>query len=80
MSTAAKRLVLVLDDATTETIALALARQKDLFEHGYAVRLEQRPKKLNMLLDSLAQQGFTHFATVSVNSKSFESLDIKPIA
>ncbi|MEN9955502.1 MAG: hypothetical protein RLY34_309 [Actinomycetota bacterium] len=79
-STAPMRLVLVLDDTTQQTVALALARQKDLFEHGYAVRLEQRPKKLNMLLDSLAQQGFTHFATVSVNSKSFESLDIKPIA
>lgn len=74
------RLVLVLDDATSETIALALARQKDLFEHGYGVRLEQRPKKLNLLLESLAEQGFTHFATVGVNSNSFESLDIKPIA
>ena len=73
-------LVLVLDDATSETIALALARQKDLFEHGYGVRLEQRPKKLNLLLESLAEQGFTHFATVGVNSNSFESLDIKPIA
>jgi histidyl-tRNA synthetase len=70
----------VLDDATSETIALALARQKDLFEHGYGVRLEQRPKKLNLLLESLAEQGFTHFATVGVNSNSFESLDIKPIA
>ena len=74
------RLVLVLDDATSETIALALARQKDLFEHGYGVRLEQRPKKLNLLLESLGEQGFTHFATVGVNSNSFESLDIKPIA
>ena len=74
------RLVLVLDDATSETIALALARQKDLSEHGYGVRLEQRPKKLNLLLESLAEQGFTHFATVGVNSNSFESLDIKPIA
>lgn len=74
------RLVLVLDDATSETIALGLARQKDLFEHGYGVRLEQRPKKLNLLLESLGEQGFTHFATVGVNSNSFESLDIKPIA
>ncbi|MEO0060850.1 MAG: hypothetical protein RL343_468 [Actinomycetota bacterium] len=74
------RLVLVLDDASAQTIGVALARQKDLFEHGYGVRLEQRPKKLNLLLDSLAEQGFTHFATVGADSKSFESLDIKPIA
>ncbi len=74
------RLVLVLDDTSAETIGVALARQKDLFEHGYGVRLEQRPKKLNLLLDSLAEQGFTHFATVGANSNSFESLDIKPIA
>jgi histidyl-tRNA synthetase len=77
---APSRLVLVLDDAGAETIGVALARQKELFEHGYSVRLEQRPKKLNLLLDSLAEQGFTHFATVGANSSSFESLDIKPIA
>jgi len=80
VSSAPKRLVLVLDDSSAATISLALARQKDLFEHGYGVRLEQRPKKLNLLLESLAEQGFTHFATVGVNSNSFESLDIKPIA
>jgi histidyl-tRNA synthetase len=72
--------VLVLDDTSAEVIAVALARQQDLFEHGYAVRLEQRPKKLNLLLDSLAEQGFTHFAAVGADSKTFESLDIKPIA
>jgi histidyl-tRNA synthetase len=75
-----KRLVLVLDDTSAGTIGVALARQKDLFERGYSVRLEQRPKKLNLLLDSLAEQGFTHFATVGADSNSFESLDIKPIA
>ena len=74
------RLVLVLDDTSPATIGVALARQKELFEHGYGVRLEQRPKKLNLLLDSLAEQGFTHFAAVGANSNSFESLDIKPIA
>jgi histidyl-tRNA synthetase len=73
-------LVLVLDDTSAETIGVALARQKELFEHGYNVRLEQRPKKLNLLLDSLAEQGFTHFASVGANSSSFDSLDIKPIA
>ena len=73
-------LVLVLDDTSAETIGVALARQKELFEHGYVVRLEQRPKKLNLLLDSLAEQGFTHFVAVGANSSNFDSLDIKPIA
>lgn len=73
-------LVLVLDDTSAETIGVALARQKELFEHGYVVRLEQRPKKLNLLLNSLAEQGFTHFAAVGANSSNFDSLDIKPIA
>ena len=76
----AMRFVLVLDDVSAEGIGVALARRNDLFEHGYEVRLEQRPKKLNLLLDSLAEQGFTHFAAVGANSRSFESLDIKPIA
>jgi histidyl-tRNA synthetase len=75
-----KQLVLVLDDTSAETIGVALARQRELFEHGYGVRLEQRPKKLNLLLESLAEQGFTHFAAVGANSNSFETLDIKPIA
>jgi histidyl-tRNA synthetase len=73
-------LVLVLDDTSAETIGVALARQSELFEHGYVVRLEQRPKKLNLLLESLAEQGFTHFAAVGANSNSFETLEIKPIA
>ena len=72
--------VLVLDDTSAETIGVALARQSELFEHGYVVRLEQRPKKLNLLLESLAEQGFTHFAAVGANSNSFETLEIKPIA
>ncbi len=80
VSKSAMRLVLVLEDTRAETIGVALARQKELFEHGYSVRLEQRPKKLNLLLDSLAEQGFTHFAAVGVNSSNFQSLDIKPIA
>jgi histidyl-tRNA synthetase len=80
VSTSQMRLVLVVDDASSQTIGVALARQKELFEQGYGVRLEQRPKKLNLLLDSLAEQGFTHFAAVGANSNSFESLDIKPIA
>lgn len=73
-------LVLVLDDQSTKTVAQALSLQHQLFEQGYGVRLEARPKKLNLLLDALAEQGFSHFATVGVDSSSLASLDIKPIA
>jgi histidyl-tRNA synthetase len=73
-------LVLVLDDQSAKTVVAALSLQHQLFEQGYGVRLEARPKKLNLLLDALAEQGFSHFATVGVDSGSLASLDIKPIA
>ncbi|MEY4262599.1 MAG: hypothetical protein RLY88_307 [Actinomycetota bacterium] len=72
-------LVLVLENETPKVIAAALKLQPELFEHGYAVRLELRPKKLNILLDSLAEQGFSHFATVGEDSVNMDSLVIKPI-
>lgn len=72
-------LVLVLENDSPEVIAAALKLQPALFEHGYAVRLELRPKKLNILLDSLAEQGFTHFASVSEAAVNMDSLVIKPI-
>ena len=72
-------LVLVLENETPKVIALALKLQPELFEQGYAVRLELRPKKLNILLDSLAEQGFSHFATVGEDSVNMDSLVIKPI-
>lgn len=72
-------LVLVLENDSPEVIAAALKLQPALFELGYAVRLELRPKKLNILLDSLAEQGFTHFASVGEAAVNMDSLVIKPI-
>ena len=72
-------LVLVLDNDAPATLANAIARQAELHEHGYSVRLENRPKKLNNLLDNLAENGFGHFATVSEESVTFESLNIRAI-
>lgn len=73
-------LVLVLDGDDAAIIENALALQPMLFEHGYSVRLELRPKKLNLLLDSLAEQGFGQFAIVTVDTTSMANLEIKPIA
>ena len=74
-----RNLVLVLDNDQPATLANAVARQAELHEHGYAVRLENRPKKLNNLLDNLAENGFAHFATVNEQSLTFESLNIRSI-
>jgi hypothetical protein len=41
------------------------------------VRLEQRPKKLNILLDALAEQGFSSWAAVDGSGATPE---LKPLA
>jgi histidyl-tRNA synthetase len=69
--------VLVLDDESQSVIAHALAVQKDLIAAGHAVRLEQRPKKLNLLLDALAAQGFSSWAAVDGSDSKPE---LKPLA
>ena len=69
--------VLVLENESQPVIAHALAVQKDLIAAGHAVRLEQRPKKLNILLDALAEQGFSSWAAVD---GSGSKPDLKPLA
>jgi histidyl-tRNA synthetase len=69
--------VLVLDDESQPVIAHALAVQRDLIAGGHAVRLEQRPKKLNILLDALAEQGFSSWAAVDGSGSKPE---LKPLA
>lgn len=69
--------VLVLENESQPVIAHALAVQKDLIAAGHAVRLEQRPKKLNLLLDALAEQGFSSWASVDGSGSKPE---LKPLA
>jgi histidyl-tRNA synthetase len=69
--------VLVLDDESQPVIGHALAVQKDLIAAGHVVRLEQRPKKLNILLDALAEQGFSSWAAVDGSGSKPE---LKPLA
>jgi histidyl-tRNA synthetase len=75
-----KAIVLVLDSAEPTVIANALKVQQQAIEAGYRVRLEQRPKKLNNLLDSMAEQGFASFATVGEEFVNFDELSIRNIA
>jgi histidyl-tRNA synthetase len=56
--------VLVLENESADVVAQALRVQEDLIGQGRVVRLEQRPKKLNLLLDALAEQGYTSWAAV----------------
>ncbi len=69
--------VLVLEDGSAEVVANGLRVQADLRALGHAVRLELRPKKLNLLLESMADQGFTQWAPVDAGT---ESVSLKPLA
>ena len=55
----------------------ALAFQKELIAKGMRVRLEVRPKRLNLLLDSMVANGFSQFALVGSET---QALELKPIA
>jgi histidyl-tRNA synthetase len=68
--------VLVLEDSSLEVINKAVAFQKQLITSGKAVRLEIKPKKLNVLLDSLVANGFSEFALVGAETAE---LSFKPI-
>ena len=75
----AKSLVLILDSTDSVVIGNALNLQQEAIAAGYRVRLEQRPKKLNMLLDSMAEQGFGSFAAVGLDAISFGDLALRQI-
>jgi histidyl-tRNA synthetase len=64
--------VLVLEDGSLECIKKGLSFQKELIAKGSLVRLEVRPKKMNILLDSLQGAGFSEFALVNSNTTVLE--------
>jgi histidyl-tRNA synthetase len=68
--------LLVLEDSSLETIKTAVRFQKELIATGKSVRLELKPKKLNILLDSMLEAGFKEFALVSggATELSFKAL------
>ena len=69
--------VLVLENESADVVAQALRVQAALIAEGRVVRLEQRPKKLNLLLESLAEQGYSSWAAVDGSSATPE---LKPLA
>jgi histidyl-tRNA synthetase len=76
----AQGLVLVLDSVDPGLLANALKIQAEAIALGHTVRLEQRPKKLNLLLDALREQGFTQWAAVSASATGFDELEIRATA
>jgi histidyl-tRNA synthetase len=60
-----------------DVLAKAIEIRTSLIAQGYRVRLESRPKKLNTLLESLAANGFTHFATLD---ESTTEIELRPIS
>lgn len=68
-------LVLVYDP---ELLSDALRLQREAIANGWPARLETRPKNLKASLASLAEQGYTHFASVS--NARFEDLELKPLS
>jgi histidyl-tRNA synthetase len=74
--TTAKSLVLVFEP---EHFQEALKAQAEAISERYLVRLEPKPKKLNVLLDSLKEQGFELFAVLDEPERGFQGLKIKPI-
>ena len=75
-----KSLILILDEANPLVIGNALKVQQQAIAAGFRVRLEQRPKKLNLLLDSMAEQGFGSFATIGEEFVNFVDLSTRNIA
>ena len=72
-------IVLVLEDSSNETLRNTFAVQREFWANGVNVRLELKPKRLNLLLDSMAANGFQAFAIIKPTTTSFSDVEIRPI-
>ena len=69
VASAGESVVLVIEG---DVMAKAVEIRDSLIAQGYRVRFEARPKKLNNLLESMAANGFTHFATLDEATTEIE--------
>jgi histidyl-tRNA synthetase len=69
VASAGESVVLVIEG---DVMAKAVEIRDSLIAQGYRVRFEARPKKLNNLLESMAANGFTHFATLDESTTEIE--------
>lgn len=75
-----KALVLVINEATPQIIGNALNLQNQAIADGFRVRIETRPKKLNILLEQLAENGFGTFANVNEETVNFSELELRSLS
>lgn len=75
-----KALVLVIAEATPQIIGNALNLQNQAIAAGFRVRIETRPKKLNILLEQLAENGFGAFANVNEETVNFSELELRSLS
>ena len=74
-----RAVILVLESNEPGVVQNALAIQRDLIAQGAVARLEQAPKRLNLLLDSLAASGFTHFGRVTLDTVNATAIELKSL-
>ena len=72
-------IVLVLEDDSLETTRNALAMQREFWAKGANVRLEHKPKRLNLLLDSMSANGYDAFAMITSTTKSLGDVEVRAI-
>lgn len=75
-----KALVLVIGEPTPQIIGNALNLQNQAIAAGFRVRIETRPKKLNILLEQLAENGFGTFANVNEETVNFSELELRSLS
>ena len=72
-------IVLVLEDDSVETTRNAFAMQREFWAKGAMVRLEHKPKRLNLLLDSMSANGYDAFAIIKATTKTLEDVEVRAI-
>jgi histidyl-tRNA synthetase len=72
-------IVLVLEDDSVETTRNAFAMQREFWAKGAIVRLEHKPKRLNLLLDSMSTNGYDAFAIIKSSTTSLEDVEVRAI-
>jgi histidyl-tRNA synthetase len=72
-------IVLVLDDESAETMRNAFAMQREFWAKGAIVRLEHKPKRLNLLLDSMSANGYDAFAIIKSSTTSLDDVEVRAI-
>ena len=72
-------IVLVLDDDSQATMVNAFAMQRQFWAKGAIVRLEHKPKRLHLLLDSMSANGYEAFAIIKASTLTLDDVEVRAI-